>query len=114
MAIKKVIAIIDELVLDAVEDALEAHGVRGFTIHPVKGRGNYCNTFTKNKLVNHSQIELYTSEASADKIASLIMKIADVGGESEGLVAINAVEQLHWVNGQKAASDEEFKFFEVN
>ena len=112
MTIKKITAIIDELLLESVEKKLGAHGVIGFTIHPVKGRGVYSNTFTKSKLVNHSQIELYTSEANASSIAKLIMQTADIGGESEGLVAINSVEELYWINGQKPATNEEFKFFE--
>lgn len=41
MPIKKITAIIDELQWVKVEKALEVHGVTGFTVHAVKGRGNY-------------------------------------------------------------------------
>ena len=46
MTIKKITAIINEMQLDNVAKALCEHGVTGFTIHPVSGRGNYCNTFS--------------------------------------------------------------------
>tara|TARA_R110002072_G_scaffold53986_1_gene141952 strand:+ start:273 stop:407 length:135 start_codon:yes stop_codon:yes gene_type:complete len=44
MPIKKITAIIDELQWVKVEKALEVHGVTGFTVQAVKGRGNYSNT----------------------------------------------------------------------
>ena len=114
MAIKKVTAIINDLQLVSVEKALESHGVKGFTIHSVSGRGVYCNTYSKNHLVKHVQIEVYTSEEHAEKIALLIADTAGVGADGEGLVAIHNVETLLWVNSQKAAIEEEFKYFEVD
>ncbi len=113
MAIKKITAIIDELQLTAVETALESQGVKGFTIHPVQGRGDYCNTYSRNQLVNHAQIEIYTSVKHANKIAKLIIQTADVGAQSEGLVAITAVDQLYWVCSGDTAAANEFKYYEV-
>ena len=54
MNIKKVTAIINEMQLDNVANALCEHGVKGFTIHPVSGRGSYCNTYSKDGLVTHN------------------------------------------------------------
>jgi nitrogen regulatory protein PII len=113
MSIKKIVAIIDELQLEKVENNLTKHGVTGFTIHPVKGRGKYCNTFSRDGLVTHVQIEIYTGEQHANKIAKSIMQIADVGADSEGLVAITSVDELFWIGDQKPAAAEEFNFFEV-
>ncbi len=56
MTIKKITAIINEMQLRNVEKALCDHGVTGFTIHPVTGRGNYCNTYTKDGLVVHVMV----------------------------------------------------------
>jgi nitrogen regulatory protein P-II 1 len=61
MTIKKITAIIDEMQLGNFEKAFCDHGVTGFTIHPVTGRGNYCNTYTKDGLAIHKQLEVYTS-----------------------------------------------------
>ena len=110
MTIKKITAIINEMQLDNVAKALCEHGVTGFTIHPVTGRGNYCNTFSKDGLVTHTQIEVYTSEEYAIQIAFLIMKTADVALDSEGLVAITSVDELFWVYQQTPARVNDFNF----
>ena len=113
MTIKKITAISNEMQLGNVEKALCDHGVTGFTIHPVTGRGNYCNTYTKDGLVVHKQLEVYTSEEHARKVAQLIMKAGDVALENEGLVAITTVEELFWVYQQTPAQAEDFNFNEV-
>ena len=110
MTIKKITAILNEMQLDNVAKALCEHGVTGFTIHPVTGRGNYCNTFSKDGLVTHTQIEVYTSEEYAIQIAFLIMKTADVALDSEGLVAITSVDELFWVYQQTPARVNDFNF----
>lgn len=110
MTIKKITAIINEMQLDNVAKALCEHGVTGFTIHPVTGRGNYCNTFSKNGFVTHKQIEVYTTEEHANQVARLIMKTADVALDSEGLVAITTVDELFWVYQQTPAQIDDFNF----
>jgi len=112
MKIKKVTAIINEMQLDNVANALREHGVEGFTIHPVSGKGNYCNSFSHDGLVTHKQIEIYTADNHAKKIASLIMKIADVALDSEGLVAITSVDELYWVFQKTPAQIKDFNFIE--
>jgi nitrogen regulatory protein P-II 1 len=113
MTIKKITAIINEMQLDNVAKALCDHGVTGFTIHPVTGRGNYSNTFSKDGLVTHKQIEVYTSEEYATQVAHLIMKTADVALGSEGLVAITSVDELFWVYQQTPAQITDFSFNEA-
>ncbi|MDX2370679.1 MAG: P-II family nitrogen regulator [Colwellia sp.] len=110
MTIKKITAIIDELQLDNVAKALCDHGVTGFTIHPVTGRGNYSNTFSKDGLVTHKQIEVYTSEEYASQVARLIMKTADIAVDGEGLAAITSVDELFWVYQQTPAQISDFNF----
>lgn len=113
MNIKKVTAIINEMQLDNVANALCEHGVKGFTIHPVSGRGSYCNTYSKDGLVTHKQIEVYTVDVNAIKVARLIMKTADVALDSEGLVAITSVDELFWVYQQTPAKISDFNFIEA-
>tara|TARA_R110002167_G_scaffold179835_2_gene379911 strand:- start:229162 stop:229536 length:375 start_codon:yes stop_codon:yes gene_type:complete len=112
MKFKKVTAIINAMKLDNVASALNENGVNGFTIHPVRGRGNYCNTFSKDGLVTHKQIEVYTLDVHATKIARLIMKTADVALDSEGLVAITSVDELFWVYQQTPAQVSDFNFID--
>lgn len=110
MNIKKITAIIKEMQLDNVANALCEHGVNGFTIHPVRGRGSYCNTFSKDGLVTHKQIEVYTVDIYATKVARLIMEIADLALDSEGLVAITSVDELFWVYQKTPAQISDFNF----
>ncbi len=112
MSVKKVIAIVNELRLDEIESALGAHGVSGFSIHPVMGRGIYCNTFSKDNLVKHIQIEVFTSDKHSTKIAELIVKTAHVGADSEGLVAIMSVDELFWISEQQVISEEQYQYFD--
>ena len=113
MNIKKITAIINEMQLDNVANALCEHGVKGFTIHPVSGRGNYCNTYSKDGLVTHKQIEVYTTDERATQVARLIMKTADVALDSEGFVAITSVDELFWVYQQTPVQISDFNFNET-
>ena len=113
MTIKKITAIIDEFQLEAVEKALDSHGVCGFTAQSIQGRGDYCHNCSRNHLVNQVKIELYTEERLVQQITRLILHTADLGEESEGLVAITSVDELFWVNGERHAAEDEFNYFEV-
>ncbi len=110
MSIKKVVAIIDELSLENVEKRLATHGVTGFSVHSVKGRGVYQNNYSKNSLVEHVQIEVFTSDVHSHKVADLIIQSAHVGAENEGVVAIQPVDDLFWVSKQHATAEDEFYF----
>ena len=44
MKINKITAIIDEMGLEEVEANLLRHGVNGYTLHPVRGRGRYFDS----------------------------------------------------------------------
>jgi len=114
MNIKKVTAIINEMQLDNVANALSEHRVKGFTIHPVSGRGSYCNTYSKDGLVTHKQIEVYTVDLYAAKVARLIMETADVALDSEGLIAITSVDELFWVYQQTPAQISDFNFIDTS
>jgi nitrogen regulatory protein P-II 1 len=112
MSIKKVTAIISELILDRVEQALKTHGVTGFTIHPVKGRGYYANLYSEDGLVNHSQIEIYTAAKHAKKIVNLIMEITHVGADGQGLIAVTSVDELYGIGDKTLLDDKSFNFFD--
>lgn len=109
---KKITAIINETQSGSVTKALCDHGVNGFTIQTVTGRGNYCNTFSTDGLVTHKKIEIYTQDDYAIKIANLIMKTADVALGSEGLVAITTVDDLFWVYQKTPTQSNDFNFNE--
>lgn len=49
MQINKVTAIFDDFRLKDVEETLIRHGVKGFTLHPVRGRWRYFDSFNDNQ-----------------------------------------------------------------
>ncbi len=112
MAIKKITAIIDELQLDDVEKKLLAHGVSGFTVTPVRGRGKYSNNYSQDQMITHAHLEIYSNENCAKKIAELIMKTADVGATCEGLIAISPIDELFWVYQQTVVTEKDFNFYD--
>ena len=114
MAFKKVTAVVDEFRLEAIEQALVAHGVSGFFIHSVEGRGHYFNPYKRDGLVNHVVINIYTTDTHAKAIAPMLMKAADLGVASEGLIAITPVEELYWIKENRPASEDELNYFEVD
>jgi nitrogen regulatory protein P-II 1 len=110
MTFKKVVAIFDELRLDAVKASLIKHGVTGFTVHEVYGRGNYFYAANEQVLIKHIQVNIYTIEENAEKIAKLIVETAHVNADAEGLVAIEAVDNLYWIHTQLPSCAEDHKF----
>lgn len=110
MSLKKVTAIFDELKLDAVEIALAWHGIRGFTVHKVKGRGEYFNSFSRDPLTPHVLLEIYTSESCAPKVARLIVEVVHADMEDEGLVSIETVDKMYWIHSKLCCEESDFDF----
>ena len=100
MSYKKVTAIIRNDVLEKVERALQAIGVNGISVTKVKGYGEYANFYSKDWMVSHSRIEIFTLESKADTIARAIMEAAYVGLEGDGIVAVLPVEKLYRIRTQ--------------
>ncbi|MDX2464002.1 MAG: hypothetical protein QNK31_05780 [Porticoccus sp.] len=67
MKINKVTTIFDEFRLKDVEDSLIRHGVKGFTLHPVRGRGHYFDSFNENHLIKHIQMEVYAKQDPSEE-----------------------------------------------
>ena len=114
MAFKKAAAIVDEFRLEKIEPAPRAHGVSGFSMYSVKGRGHYFNSFKRDGLVAHTLICVYTSEKHVKAIVQVIMNAADTGVTSEVLVAISPVDEMYWIKGNKPISEYEFNCLEVD
>ena len=109
MQINKVTAIFDDFRLKDVEETLIQHGVKGFTLHPVRGRGRYFDSFNDNHLVKHIQMEVYSRDDQAKDIAQLIIDAAHVNTDSEGLVCILPVNDLLWIHDKRSATDSDFQ-----
>ena len=108
MSLCKVVAIFDEFRLHEVEQQLLNHGVHGFTLHPVRGRGRYFDSFNEEHLIEHIQMEIYLAESQAKAVSRIISEAAFTGPESEGLVSIVPIQSLVWIHNKREAKDSDF------
>ncbi|MFT7054283.1 MAG: nitrogen regulatory protein P-II 1 [Psychromonas sp.] len=113
MSLKKVTAIFVELRLSNVEEALRNHLITGYTIHKTEGRGAYVDTYNKNTLSPHIQMDIYTSDKCATNVAKIIINAAYTNTEDEGLVSITPVDELFWIHTKQAIQESEFKIIEA-
>jgi nitrogen regulatory protein P-II 1 len=100
--------------LEAVEAALIGHGIRGFTVHPVKGRGAYFDAYNRDHLTTHIRLLTYTSEKNARVVAQVIMNAAHAGTDNEGLVRISPVDEVYWIHTKQCCDENDFDFHEVD
>ncbi|MBL4796517.1 MAG: P-II family nitrogen regulator [Oleispira sp.] len=112
MEIKKVIAIFDELRFEDIQNALVDHAVTEFSAHKIQGRGRYYDSFNRNHLIAHIQLEVYTNAEYAKKIADLILSVAYVNSLGEGMVAIEPVNELFWIHTKSRVSLDDFNYKE--
>lgn len=95
MSFKKVTAIFRCDSCEKVEQELQEIGVHGFSISKVKGYGEYVDLYSKDWLVTHARIEIFTEESKTDKIVETIMEAAHIGMEGDGIIAVLPVEKLY-------------------
>jgi nitrogen regulatory protein P-II 1 len=108
MSFSKVTAIFDELTLEHFEREIKRLGVSGYTIHQVKGRGRFSATRYHNPAQPHVMVDIYISRKNADQLAKEVLKILDVGADSEGIVSVTSIDDLYWVCGQEKVDTEQF------
>ncbi len=102
MEFRKVVAIIRQEKLEAVEEALNGLGIPGISVTKVKGYGDYVNFYSRDWLVTHSRVEIFTSTEKAPDIVTCILDAASVGLPGDGLVAVLPVEQIYRVRDRTA------------
>lgn len=107
MSYRKVTAIIRRDVLEKVERELQAMGVRGISVTKVTGYGEHADFYSKDWMVSHARIEIFTTEYQADAIAQSIMETAHLGLEGDGIVAVLPVEKLYRLRTRAEATPDE-------
>lgn len=104
MELRKVTAIVRSEVLEKVEKRLREIGVKGVTVTRVKGYGEYANFFSRDWLVTHARLEIFTEKAEAEKAAAVIMEAAHSGVPGDGIVVILPVEKIFRIRSQSEVS----------
>ena len=104
MALKKITAIVRDDVQELLIKELHKYGVPGASVTPVKGYGEYINTYTDDCLDSCIKVEVFADESAANKIAAIIMQVTGSDTEGDGIVAISPVDCLFRVRDRKQFS----------
>jgi nitrogen regulatory protein P-II 1 len=105
--VEKIVAIVRTMELEKVERKMKELGVKGVTVTQVKGYGQYSNFFSRDWMVTHARLEVFTSASRAEEITRGIMEAAHTGLPGDGLIAITPVEQLYRIRTKSEAKPEE-------
>lgn len=97
MELRRIVAIIRGSALEQVEEALKQLGVKGITVSPVKGYGEYANLYKADWMVNNARVEVFANQVEVDTIVTTILDTAHSGTPGDGLVAVMPVEKLYRV-----------------
>lgn len=94
MVIKQIVAIIRGSALQAVEERLLQLGVKGISVSPTKGYGEYANIYKEDRMVANVKLEIFAEQSAIEEIVAAIMETAHQGISGDGIVAVLPVEKL--------------------
>lgn len=95
MVWKKVVAIVRENKLEAVQQCLKDLRMVFITSTRWKGYGEYANLFSRDWCITYARLEIYCDDSQVEEIARLIMDCAYTGLAGDGIVAILPVEMIY-------------------
>ena len=101
MELQNVTAIIRSNVLERVEHRLQLMHVKGITVTRVKGYGEDKNFFSRDWMVSHVRLEIFTDHTRAEAIARAIMEEANSGFAGDGLVVLIPVEKMYRIRAKR-------------
>ena len=107
MDLVKLTAIIRNEKLDAVETVLQEMRVPGISVTKVKGYGEYANFYTRDWMLTHARVEIFTEAGKGEAIAEAIVKTACVGAPGDGIVAIIPVRKMYRIRTQSEVTADE-------
>jgi len=107
MELRRIVAIIRGSALEKVEEGLKQLGVKGITVSPVKGYGEYANLYKADWMVNNARLEVFAKQTEVDTIVTTILDTAHSGTPGDGLVAIMPVEKLYRIRSKTEFEPEE-------
>lgn len=103
----KVTAIIRVERVERVEAGLRAIHVRGVSVSPVKGYGEYADLFARDWMAQHVRFEIFTSVERADGVVAAVLEAASSGTRGDGIVCVLPVEQVWRVRSRALAPPDE-------
>ena len=106
MELRRIVAIIRWSALEKVEEQLRQLGVKGISVSPVKGYGEYANLSKADWMVNNARVEVFIRQTEVDSIVTAIFDGAHSGSPGDGLVAVMPVEKLYRIRTKTEASSD--------
>lgn len=97
----KVVAIMNITDYGLISNQLKELNIPGVTVSQVQGFGDYINEYNEFGFSENMKIEIYTSQAQAEEIATVLSKLANEITEGGGIIAIEPLAQLHNVRKLK-------------
>lgn len=98
---KKIEALIKPFKLDEVKEALQEYGVRGMTIHEVKGFGRqkghtelYRGAEYVVDFLPKIKIEVAVADEQMNDVVELILKVANTGKIGDGKIFVSNLEEV--------------------
>ncbi len=98
---KKIEAIIRHTKLEAVKDALVAHGVEGMTVSEVRGHGAqkgpagfYRGTERVLEFIPRVKVETIVSDESCESVLDTIFQVAHTGEVGDGRILVTDLESV--------------------
>lgn len=91
---KQIVAIIRDDTVDQLLRNLQENGIRGISMMPVTGFGEYANPFNGRGLVTSTRIELFVTDEQLDTVVAIIMQSCYTGLLGDGVVAVLPVSSF--------------------
>lgn len=104
MEFNKIMAIIQNGMLEKVETQLKKIGVPGISVTKVKGYGEYANFYAPDWKSTNARIEIYTPAEKVDEIVKTIIDIAHTGLPEDGIVIVSPVERFYHIQSKSETS----------
>lgn len=80
--------------------------VPGISVTPIKGYGEYENSFRPDHMAEHIQIDVFIGKSRTTEIAEAILDAAHSGSEGDGIVAVIPVESVYHIRTKQKCGDE--------
>ena len=97
---KKVVAIIRENNLIAVQERLKDLRMVFINATRRKGYGEYTNLFAPDWSIMYARLEIYCEASQVEVIAQIIMDTAHTGLAGDGIVTIAPVEKIYRIRNK--------------
>jgi nitrogen regulatory protein P-II 1 len=109
MAYQQVVAMVRNETIDQLLRDLKDSGVRGVSLTPISGFGEYANPFNGRGLVTSTRVELFLPDEQVGDVIDVIMRACSTGMTGDGIVValpVNSLQRIRLEYQPEAEPDE--------